>query len=117
MTITIARDETGDFAIDTNRRPLFTNGVNALVSIIKGQLQTVKNENRYLTTSGLPYFDAAFNGVTDLVRIEEAIRQTVLSNTEVVKVVSIDINQANDKLTYTVQLKTIYSPDTITINV
>jgi hypothetical protein len=92
----------------------------ALIFDIQGTLQacahatkTILGEMIFAANQGVPNFQLIWVGVPNLQQYESAVRATLLSVDGVKEIVSFKYSLADNNLTYTAVIKTIYGTGTV----
>jgi copper chaperone CopZ len=111
---TIAVGSTFDIYLDVNGNLAMLTGVDACEQDCQSAMQTMLREMPLDYTNGVPYFDTVFRQV-NLNGFVSAGRQQLLNVPGVTEVKSFTASIANNVLTYSAQIATVYSPNAITV--
>lgn len=112
--LTIAEDDNNDMYLDNTGNIAMFNGVQALEVQCKAALEAQLNEMVLQTNQGMPTLQAVFQNM-NLQQYVAAGRARLTAITGVVQVSSFTISISGNKLFYTADILTIYSPTLVTV--
>lgn len=114
MTITIGVNENNDIFVNSDgnldMQIDLPATLQACAQISKAQL----GEIIYSAQQGIPNFETVWNGVPNMAQWEAALRNAILSIEGVVNILNLTTSLANNVLSYTAEILTIYGTGTIT---
>lgn len=113
MAKTLAVDKNNDIYLDANNNIAIATELTAVLQACEQAAKTYLGEMVLSTDKGIPYYEVVFVGVTNIQQFKSSLRQAFLEVTGVTQVKSISITQADDLLTYTATIETIYGVGTI----
>lgn len=119
MTIlTFSVNDNNDIYLDAIGNIAFAFDLTAIVQQCKQVASTLLGEMVYNVNDGIPFFQVVWVGVPNVAQYTSALRRAFLAVGGVLEVVSLITSQANDVLSYTAMIRTIYGNsgfmDTIT---
>jgi hypothetical protein len=108
MSKSFSINEVNDIYLDTNGNLAISTGLTALIEICKQYMQTILGELVLNTTTGLPYFQSVFTGVSNIQQYVAAGRAALLTVEGVTQVISFDVSMNEKVLSYVATIQTIY---------
>ena len=108
MTQTLAVNDKNDIYIDGENNIAIAFDLEATLQACAQATKTLLNEMIYAQGQGVPYFETAYAGVSNLQQFEAATRNAILAVAGVVEIVSFILGQEGDTLSYSVVIKTVY---------
>lgn len=99
ITIKLVRDDTGNLSI--------LKDIDALKITLEQYVRTHKGEMIHQTDKGIPYIEGIFNK-NDPVAFEVYLRKRVKDLPEILRIISLDIIQADTVLKYDLTVESIY---------
>jgi len=108
MVQTLAVNENNDLYLDSNGNIAKAEDLQAVLQLCDHAAKTVRGELVLDTTSGIPYFTAAWGGVPSIPKFEAALREALLRVQGVVEVSSLITDISGDVLSYSAVIRTIY---------
>ena len=113
MTQTFAVNASNDMYIDETGNLAIVSGLQATLQACQQVVQTRLGEMVLATGQGIPYLEAVFIGVPNIAQFQIAIRMAILQVANVTDIISIDITQLNNILSYTAVILTTYGQGVI----
>lgn len=108
-------DENNDLKLDGFRNIAIGEDIDAVVQLVQNALNTLKGEIQLDTSLGVPYFETILNKQNPNVSIWESYMiEEAEKVSGVVRVNSIQTRIANNVLSYTMEILTIYGATTVT---
>lgn len=108
MTRVLAVDENNDIYIGRDGRLAISAGLSAVLQACEHAAKAQLGEMIRATTSGMPNFDVLWNGAPNLTQFDAALRATLLSVVDVVRVVSLNVQNKAGVVSYYVTIETIF---------
>lgn len=113
MSIVLSVDAKNDLYIGPNGSLALSTGLQAVMQACQQAAQTQLGEMIYATDQGLPNFAAVWNGAPNLSQFEAYLRRMLAQVAGVTAVVDATVAVANNVLSYTATIQTIYGRGTI----
>lgn len=113
MTRVLAVNAKNDLFIGADGSLATAAGLDAVMQACQQAAQTQLGEMIYSTEEGVPNFDAVWNGSPKVAQFEAFLRRTLLAVPDVTGIVSLDTLVAANRLSYRVEIQTIYGTGTI----
>jgi hypothetical protein len=108
MTLTIAVNANNDMYLTPDGNIAIVYDLEATLQACAQAAKTILGEMIYATNLGIPYFETVFSGVLNIPQFAAALRSAWLAIPDVVEVITLDIAQAANTLTYTATIMTDY---------
>lgn len=113
MTKTFSTNSNNDLYIGTDGNLVITTGLLAVRDACAYALKTQLGEMVLNTDQGILNFQAIWRGSPNVSQFEAAIRKTILSVADVVRVISLITSVQNNTISYTVTILTSYGQTAI----
>lgn len=108
MTTTLAADASNDLFVNGSGVLATRTGLQAVLQVCEHAAKTVRGEMLFAVDQGLPYFTTAWAGSPNRPQFEAALRRALLAVPDVLDIVELETEAANNTLSYRVTIKTIY---------
>lgn len=117
MTVTIGVNDDNDIFINSSGNLDMQTGIiatlQACAQISKAQLR----EMIYAQQEGIPNFETLWVGVPNLAQWEAAVRSNILEVEGVINILNFTTSLANNVLSYTIEILTVYGSGLLTENI
>jgi|GEM_PF-715042 len=110
---TLAGVAYNDIYLDMNGNIAMSRDLQAVLENCAQAAKTLLGECVLNTLEGIPYFTAIFAGVVNLEQFSAALRSAWNNVNGVTEVLSLDVNNSNNVLTYQAVINTIYGVGTL----
>jgi len=108
MSVVISVDAKNDLYIGASGSLALSSGLAAVMQACQQAAQTQLGEMIYATDQGLPNFAAVWNGAPNLAQFEAYLRRMLGQVDGVTAVIDATVSVANNVLSYTATIQTIY---------
>lgn len=113
MTFSFLTDANNDLYVAADGNLATASGIDATVQATQNATQTILGECVFDITAGLPNFETVWNGVPNPAQFETALRQTILSVTGVVDIISLTVSLVDGIAGYTAEILTAFGSGAI----
>lgn len=113
MTKVFTVDENNDLVIASDGKLGISSGLEAVMQACEHAAYAQLTEMVLAVDQGVPNFQTIWNGSPNVTQFEAALRRQIMAVADVVEVVSVVITVANNVLSYTATIRTIYGQDDI----
>lgn len=108
MTTTLAADASNDLFINGAGVLATRSGLLAVLQVCEHAAKTLRGEMLFAVDQGLPYFTTVWGGSPNRPQFEAALRRALLAVPDVLDIVELETQAANNVLSYRVTIKTIF---------
>jgi hypothetical protein len=108
MVQTFGANSNNDIYIDDTGNLSIVYGLEATLQACEHAVKTRLGEMILAIDQGIPYFEAVFVGVPNIGQFQIAIRLAILNVSGVTDIISLDITQLDNVLSYTAVILTTY---------
>ena len=113
MTRVLAVDAKNDLYIAEDGNLAIHTGLLAVMQACAQAVKTQFGSVVLQTNIGVPSFELIWSGTPNLLQYDVFLRRAILSVPDVLEVVSLDIQAADNKVTYQATIRTIYGPGVV----
>lgn len=110
---TLQTDDNGDLYIVDGSSLGVLHNKDAVIQDVSSATKKILGENPFNTLEGVDYFGTVFSPTPDYDQFRLQLMEAALTVADVTDVVSIEITQNGDQISYTMQINTIYGPATV----
>lgn len=117
MSIIFATNQNNDiFATSTNRLALLR-GLPAVLQHCRHAVEARRGEMIYARERGIEYLTNVFDGAPNVLQFEAQVRQAIVRIPNVVSIVSFESEIIDNRLTYTIIIRTTFGTGTVDGNI
>lgn len=113
MTRVLAVTAKNDLYIGPDGSLATATALEAVLQACQQAAQTQLGELIYATDQGVPNFAAVWGGSPKVAQFEAFLRRTLLAVPDVVGILALDTTVSQNRLSYRVEIQTIYGPGVI----
>lgn len=108
MTRVFAVDENNDLYLNSQGNLAINVDLQAVLQNCEHAAKSQTEEMIYAYDEGVPNFQTIWNGAPNIAQWQSAMRRTLLAVNGVLEVVSLEVQTANNVLSYSAIIRTIY---------
>lgn len=114
MTTTLKTNDDNDLFIGNDGALSTASGIEAVAQQVAEVISTLRGELRYESSRGIDYDSTVFSGSPNILAFTRQARSQILALPDITDIISIEIDQNLDVLSYNARIQTTFGAETVT---